>query len=109
MLRSCPAVVPPSRERFGPFNLAFNPPRISCALPVRESRTFVLMITSSTASAVLSVATGLIKLGQRLDQLLAEKTAVQAKLIQVMPAVYAGPSTLQKIAQLRAYLQGATT
>ncbi len=62
------------------------------------------MISPSTAALALSVARGLIKFGQRLDSLLAEKAAVEGGLAALMPKVYAGPSALQKVQQLKRYL-----
>lgn len=69
------------------------------------------MIAASTASLVVSVAKGLVKLGQRMDALLAAKESVQAKLVLVQPEVYSGPSALKKVAELKKYLSetaGAT-
>jgi hypothetical protein len=62
------------------------------------------MISPSTAALAVSVARGLIKFGQRLDALLAEKEAVKGELVLLMPKVYAGPSALQKIRELKQYL-----
>jgi len=62
------------------------------------------MISPSTAALAVSVAKGLIKFGQRLDALLAEKEAVQGGLVLLMPAVYTGPSEIEKIKQLKQYL-----
>ncbi len=66
------------------------------------------MIASSTAALGISVAKGLIKLGHRLDALLAEKEAVQAKLILIQPSIYSGPSALQKVRELKTFLAAAT-
>jgi hypothetical protein len=62
------------------------------------------MISPATAALAISVAKGIIKLGQRLDALLAEKEAVQAGLVLVMPTLYAGPDAFQKVRELRKYL-----
>ncbi len=62
------------------------------------------MLSPSTAALAISVARGLIKFGNRLDTLLAEKEAVQGGLALLMPEVYAGPSALQKVSQLKKYL-----
>lgn len=62
------------------------------------------MISPSTAALAVSVAKGLIKLGQRLDVLLAEKEAVQGRLVLPMPEIYAGPGGVQKAKELRRYL-----
>jgi len=62
------------------------------------------MIAASTASLVVSVAKGLVKLGQRLDALLAAKESVQARLVLVQPEIYSGPSALRKVAELKKYL-----
>lgn len=45
------------------------------------------MITPSTAALALSVARNLIQLGNRLDQLRAEKIAVRSELVLTLPAV----------------------
>lgn len=45
------------------------------------------MILPSNASLIISVAQQLIKLGGRIDSLLAEKTAVQSQIVLGMPAV----------------------
>src|SRR5437868_2186687 len=63
-----------------------------------------IMIAASTASLVVSVAKGLVKLGQRMDALLAAKESVQAKVILVQPEIYSGPSALKKVAELKKYL-----
>ena len=67
------------------------------------------MISPSTAALAISLAKGLIKLGQRLDVLLAEKEAVQGGLALVMPEIYAGPDALQKVRELREYLADSAT
>jgi len=64
------------------------------------------MISAATAALAVSAAKGFIKLGARIDALLAEKAAVQAGLVLAMPDVYNGPSALQKIKQLKQYLAG---
>jgi hypothetical protein len=65
------------------------------------------MISPSTAALAVSVARGLIKFGQRLDALLAEKQAVQGGLALVMPEIYQGPDGVEKAEQLRAFLAGS--
>jgi hypothetical protein len=62
------------------------------------------MISPATAAVAVSVARGLIKFGQRLDALLAEKQAVQGGLALVMPEVYQGPDGIEKTAQLKELL-----
>lgn len=62
------------------------------------------MISPTTAALAVSVARGLIKLGRRLDALLAEKEAVQKGLVLAMPEIYTGPSGVQKVKELRRYL-----
>lgn len=63
------------------------------------------MITPSTAALGISVAKGVIKLGRRLDALLAEKAAVRAQMVLVVPDIYNGPDAIQKVDELRAYLE----
>ncbi len=62
------------------------------------------MISPSTAALAVAVARGLIKFGHRLDALLAEKAAVQGGLVLLMPEVYKGPDSRQKVKELRQYL-----
>ena len=61
------------------------------------------MISPSTAALVISVARGVIKFGQRLDALRTEKQVVEADLALAMPQVYAGPSKLNKVRELKKY------
>ncbi len=50
------------------------------------------MISTDAASLAIFLARGLIKLGGRIDVLLAEKTAVTSAFAIPVPAVAAGPS-----------------
>lgn len=62
------------------------------------------MITPATAAFAMSLAKGAIKLGTRLDVLLAEKEAVEGTFVLPMPVIYAGPTGEEKADQLRQYL-----
>jgi len=63
------------------------------------------MITPSTASLALSVARNLIQLGNRFDQLRAEKIAVRSALVLTLPAVKIvhGPNLI--VPRLQDYLK----
>jgi hypothetical protein len=67
-----------------------------------------IMISPATAALAVSVARGLIKFGQRLDALVAEKQAIEGGLALVMPEVYRGPDGVEKCLQLRAFLDEVT-
>jgi hypothetical protein len=67
-----------------------------------------IMISPATAALAVSVARGLIKFGQRLDALMAEKQAIEGGLALVMPEVYRGPDGVEKCLQLRAFLDEVT-
>lgn len=67
------------------------------------------MITPATATVVISLAKGAIKLGQRLDVLLAEKTAVEGAFVLPMPAIADAPSGVLQVRELRAYLAANAT
>jgi len=62
------------------------------------------MLTAEAAGLVLSIARGLIKLGGRIDLLMAERTAVQGDIALPMPKVAGGPALFTKIAKLRAFV-----
>lgn len=62
------------------------------------------MITPSTATVVLSLAKGAIKLGHRLDVLLAEKAAVDGTFVLPMPKVAEMPSGVVQVREVRAFL-----
>ena len=62
------------------------------------------MISPSTAALAIAVARGVLKFGQRLDALLAEKKAVQAAMPLLMPDIYNGPSVLLMAKELRQHL-----
>lgn len=63
------------------------------------------MISTDAASLAISLAKGLIKLGGRIDVLLAEKTAVTSAFAIPVPAVAAGPSMAVIRKELKAYLE----
>lgn len=67
------------------------------------------MITPATATVVISLAKGAIKLGNRLDVLLAEKTAVEGTFVLPMPAIADAPSGVLQVRELRAYLAAHAT
>jgi hypothetical protein len=67
------------------------------------------MISPSTAALAVSIARGVLKFGQRLDALLAEKQAIQGGLVLVMPEVYHGPDGIEKVEQLKEFLSETDT
>jgi hypothetical protein len=62
------------------------------------------MLSTDAASLAISIARGLIKLGGRLDVLMAERTATQSELIIPMPPVSIGPPLFKRAELLKAYL-----
>lgn len=58
------------------------------------------MLTAEATGLVLSLALGLVKLGARIDLLM----AVQGALAQPMPKVAAGPALFSKIKRLRGFV-----
>jgi len=59
------------------------------------------MITTEAAALTLSIAQGLIKLGGRIDRLLAEKEAVTGNYILPMPPVRSGPGGVKMAEDLK--------
>jgi hypothetical protein len=62
------------------------------------------MISTDAATLALSIAQGLIKLGGRIDLLLAERSAVSGEFLVPVPPVASGPSMPAIRKELRAYL-----
>jgi hypothetical protein len=62
------------------------------------------MLSTDAASLAISIARGLIKLGGRLDVLMAERTATEGKLVIPMPPVSVGPPLFKRAELLQEYL-----
>jgi hypothetical protein len=62
------------------------------------------MITSEAASLTLSIAQGLIKLGGRVDRLMAEKEAITGNYILPMPPVRSGPGGIEMVQDIKTLL-----
>ena len=54
------------------------------------------MISTEAAGLVLSIAQGVVKLGGKIDRLMAEKDAVTSDYIIPMPEVRDGPGGVEK-------------
>ena len=63
------------------------------------------MLTSEAVSLSINVATGLVKLADRTDRVIAEKEAVEGNLALPMPAVNAGPGAIKMKKDLAARLE----
>jgi hypothetical protein len=63
------------------------------------------MISTEAAGLVLSIAQGVVKLGGKIDRLMAEKDAVTSDYIIPMPQVRRGPGGVEKKNELKALLQ----
>jgi hypothetical protein len=62
------------------------------------------MISTEAAGLILSITQGVVKLGGRIDRLLAEKDATTSDYIIPMPEVRGGPGGVQKKNELKALL-----
>jgi hypothetical protein len=62
------------------------------------------MLSTDAAALAISIARGLIKLGGRLDLLMAERTATQGDLLIPMPPVSIGPPLFKRAELLKDYL-----
>lgn len=63
------------------------------------------MISPSTAGLAISIARGVIKLGGRIDRLMAEKEATTGELVLPMPSIPKGLSVIKKARELGVYLE----
>lgn len=63
------------------------------------------MISPSTAGLAISIARGVIKLGGRIDRLMAEKEASTGELVLPMPSIPTGLSVINKAHELEAFLE----
>jgi hypothetical protein len=63
------------------------------------------MLTSEAVSLSISVATGLVKLADRTDRVMAEKEAVEGNLALPMPEVSTGPGAIRMKKDLAARLK----
>ena len=63
------------------------------------------MISLSTAGLAISIARGVMKLGGRIDRLMAEKEATTGELVLPMPSIPTGLSVIRKAHELEAFLE----
>ena len=63
------------------------------------------MINASTAALAISIARGVVKLGGRIDRLMAEEAATTGDIVLPMPPVVGGMTVIAKARELSEYLE----